>query len=116
MVPVGGVEPIPVDLRIVAATHRDLAAMVRDGKFRQDLYFRLNVVRLSIEPLRQRRDEILPLAKYFLDDIAAGYAELPKSLSTAAADALVRLRLAWQCSRASQRHRAGVFVLRRSHD
>ena len=48
VVPVGGVEPIPVDLRIVAATHRDLAAMVRDGTFRQDLYFRLNVVRLSI--------------------------------------------------------------------
>src|SRR4051794_10462037 len=63
VVPVGGVEPIPVDLRIVAATHRDLAAMVREGTFRQDLYFRLNVVRISIEPLRSRRDEILPLAQ-----------------------------------------------------
>jgi DNA-binding NtrC family response regulator len=90
VVPVGGVEPIAVDLRIVAATHRDLAAMVREGKFRQDLYFRLNVVRLSIAPLRERRDEILPLAQYFLDDIAAAYVELPKSLAPAAADALSR--------------------------
>ena len=54
VVPVGGVEPIPVDLRIIAATHRDLAAMVREGRFRQDLYFRFNVVRLAIRPLRQR--------------------------------------------------------------
>lgn len=90
VVPVGGVEPIPVDLRIVAATHRDLAAMVREGTFRQDLYFRLNVVRLSIQPLRHRRDEILPLAQYFLHDIATAYVEPPKTLSPAAEDALVR--------------------------
>jgi DNA-binding NtrC family response regulator len=90
VVPVGGVEPIPVDLRIVAATHRDLAAMVRAGTFRQDLYFRLNVVRLSIRPLRERRDEILSLARHFIDDIAAAYGEAVKGLSPAAADALVR--------------------------
>lgn len=90
VVPVGGVEPIPVDLRIVAATHRDLAAMVREGTFRQDLYFRLNVVRLSIRPLRQRREEILSLAEHFLQDIADAYAEPSKVLSRAAADELVR--------------------------
>jgi DNA-binding NtrC family response regulator len=90
VVPVGGVEPIPVDLRIVAATHRDLAAMVREGAFRQDLYFRLNVVRLSIRPLRQRRDEILPLAEHFVDDIAAAYAEPRKNLSHACREALLR--------------------------
>jgi DNA-binding NtrC family response regulator len=90
VVPVGGVEPIPVDLRIIAATHRDLAAMVREGTFRQDLYFRLNVVRISIRPLRQRRDEILPLAEAFVQDIAAAYAEPSKTLAPAAKDALVR--------------------------
>jgi DNA-binding NtrC family response regulator len=90
VVPVGGVEPIPVDLRIVAATHRDLAAMVREGTFRQDLYFRLNVVRISIEPLRSRRDEILPLAQQFIDDIATAYAEPTKQLALAAEDALHR--------------------------
>src|SRR3954454_11231778 len=89
VVPVGGVDPIPVDLRIIAATHRDLAAMVREGRFRQDLYFRLNVVRLTIQPLRERRDEIRPLAKYFVDDIATAYDEPMKTLSPAAEAALV---------------------------
>ncbi len=90
VVPVGGVEPIPVDLRIIAATHRDLTAMVGEGTFRPDLYFRLNVVRLSIQPLRYRRDEILPLAKHFVDDIANAYAEPRKNLSPAAEDTLLR--------------------------
>jgi DNA-binding NtrC family response regulator len=90
VVPVGGVEPIPVDLRIIAATHRDLAAMVREGRFRQDLFFRINVVRLTIRPLRQRRDEILPLARYFVEDVAGAYDEPVKSLSPSAEDTLVR--------------------------
>ena len=90
VVPVGGVEPIPVDLRIIAATHRDLAAMVREGRFRQDLYFRLNVVRLTIQPLRDRAGEILPLAHYFVDDIATAYDEPGKTLSPAAEDTLLR--------------------------
>ena len=90
VVPVGGVEPIPVNLRIVAATHRDLAAMVAAGQFRQDLYFRLNVVRINIEPLRQRRGEIVSLAEHFVQDIATTYGELPKTLSPAAMDALLR--------------------------
>jgi len=90
VVPVGGVEAIPVDLRVVAATHRDLAAMVREGTFRQDLYFRLNVVRLSIRPLRERRAEIVALAEHFLHDIATAYVEAPKVLSPAAQSALLQ--------------------------
>jgi DNA-binding NtrC family response regulator len=90
VVPVGGVEAIPVDLRIIAATHRDLASMVREGKFRQDLYFRLNVVRLSILPLRQRREEILPLARHLIQEIAEAYDEPLKSLTPAAEDTLLR--------------------------
>jgi two-component system response regulator HydG len=90
VVPVGGVEPIGVDLRIIAATHRDLAAMVREGRFRQDLYFRLNVVRLTIQPLRERRDEIRPLAQHFVDDIATAYDEPVKALSPPAEAALMR--------------------------
>ncbi|MCC7475799.1 MAG: sigma-54-dependent Fis family transcriptional regulator [Pirellulales bacterium] len=90
VVPVGGVEPIAVDLRIVAATHRDLASMVRAGTFRQDLYFRLNVVRLRIEPLRCRRDEIVPLAQQFAEEFSAAYQEMPKRISSAAEAALVR--------------------------
>jgi len=90
VVPVGGVDAIPVDLRVIAATHRDLATMVRDGQFRQDLYFRLNVVRLTIPPLRQRGHEVLPLANQFLHDIACAYDEPLKVLSAAASDTLLR--------------------------
>jgi DNA-binding NtrC family response regulator len=90
VVPVGGVDPIAVDLRIIAATHRDLATMVRDGRFRQDLYFRLNVVRITIPPLRERREEILPLTNHFLQDIASAYEEPLKVLSPAAADTFLR--------------------------
>jgi DNA-binding NtrC family response regulator len=63
--------------------------MVREGKFRQDLYFRLNVVRLTIEPLRHRREEIRPLTEHFLNEIAIAYAEAPKTLSVAAQRALL---------------------------
>ncbi len=90
VVPVGGVDAMPVDLRIIAATHRDLAAMVREGRFRQDLYFRLNVVRLTIQPLRERTNEIVPLARHFVDDVAFAYNEPPKTLSAAAEEALLR--------------------------
>jgi len=90
VVPVGGAEPIRVDVRIIAATHRDLAQMVRCGTFRQDLFFRLNVVRISIQPLRERRDDILPLARHFLQDVAWSYQEPVKLLTPRAADALAR--------------------------
>lgn len=90
VVPVGGVNHVPVDVRIVAATHRDLAAMVREESFRQDLYFRLNVVRLNITPLRERPEDIAPLAVHFLEDIARSYEEPIKALAQAARDVLVR--------------------------
>ena len=64
--PVGGTETVPVDVRVVAATHRDLEAMVRSGRFREDLYYRLNVVGLKVPPLRDRPDDIPILAGYFL--------------------------------------------------
>ncbi|HET6338012.1 MAG TPA: sigma 54-interacting transcriptional regulator [Polyangiales bacterium] len=64
--PVGGSLDIEVDVRVIAATHRDLACMTRSGSFRLDLYHRLKGMVLHIPPLRERREEIAPLAKYFL--------------------------------------------------
>jgi DNA-binding NtrC family response regulator len=90
VVPVGGSEAIPVDVRVIAATHRDLSQMVREGAFRQDLYFRLNVVRLTIRPLRERREDILLLARQFLVDVATIYDEPHKEFGPAAAECLTR--------------------------
>jgi transcriptional regulator with PAS, ATPase and Fis domain len=90
VVPVGGVDAVPVDLRIIAATHRDLAGMVRDGGFRQDLYYRVNVVRLCVSPLRNRRADIVPLAGHFLHEIALNYEEPRKTLAPAVLELLVQ--------------------------
>lgn len=67
---VGGTTPIPVDVRIVAATNRVLAEHVRAGKFREDLFYRLSVVTIDLPPLRDRRDDILILAEHFLDQFS----------------------------------------------
>ncbi len=67
VVPVGEAKPVQVDIRVVAATHRDLEAMVTEGKFREDLYYRLAVVPLEVPPLRARLGDVPALARWFLD-------------------------------------------------
>jgi two-component system, NtrC family, response regulator AtoC len=88
VVPVGDVKPRPVDVRVITATHRDLSAMVRAGTFREDLYFRLNVVVLQVPPLRERPDDVVPLAQHFLAVQADLYDEPAKALSPEAAELL----------------------------
>ena len=72
VIPVGATEPISVDVRIVAATHKELEAEIRRGAFRSDLYYRLNVIALHVPPLRERRDDIPILTRHFLARGAGG--------------------------------------------
>jgi DNA-binding NtrC family response regulator len=70
---VGGTENVPVDVRVVAATNRNLAAMCEQGTFRRDLYFRLNALTIEVPPLRERLEDIVPLAELFLAHAAASH-------------------------------------------
>ena len=74
----GGTETIRVDVRVMAATHNDLEKAVKEGRFREDLYYRLNVVNLVVPPLRERPEEILPLAQFFLQKYARPSQVLPE--------------------------------------
>jgi len=87
---VGGSQPIHVDVRIVAATHQPLEERVREGKFREDLFHRLNVIRLRLPPLRERREDVPELARYFLNTSAQSLGVTVKSLSDEAMHALQR--------------------------
>jgi DNA-binding NtrC family response regulator len=69
--PVGASEPVPVDVRVVAATHRDLEGMIEEGTFREDLFYRLDVVPIEIPPLRERRQDIPALAEHFRGEVNA---------------------------------------------
>ncbi len=78
VVPVGGVKPIGVDVRIIAATHRDLRAMVEGGTFRQDLYYRLDVAQINTPTLYERREDIGLLVRHFIEELARLYEEPAK--------------------------------------
>jgi transcriptional regulator with GAF, ATPase, and Fis domain len=78
----GGRQDVRVDVRVVAATNRDLEAAVAEGQFREDLFFRLNVVCITLPPLRQRRDEIPALTDYFLRRYSEHYNKPPLALAT----------------------------------
>ena len=76
---VGGHTPVKVDVRIIAATHKDLAQLVKSGKFREDLYHRLNVIRIHVPALRERRSDIPALVRFFLDRVAKELNVEPKT-------------------------------------
>jgi DNA-binding NtrC family response regulator len=86
---VGGNTTIKVDVRVIAATNKNLAQMVAEGKFREDLYFRLNVVQITLPPLRERRDDLIPLVQHFLKELARENGKPVKELSTEAMQAVL---------------------------
>jgi two-component system response regulator PilR (NtrC family) len=79
---VGGAEDIKVDVRVLAATNQDLAQAVKNGGFREDLYYRLNVVPIHIPPLRERKEDIVPLIDHFVQKFSAGLDKESKQISS----------------------------------
>jgi two-component system nitrogen regulation response regulator NtrX len=87
---IGGVTPIKIDVRVIAATNKDLSVQIRDGNFREDLYYRLNVVPIHIPPLRERREDISELIHYYLDYFARDSNRNKKTISANAQDFLIK--------------------------
>ena len=89
---VGDTKSVPIDIRLICATNRDLKAMVKEGSFREDLYYRINMMPMHLPPLRERPDEILSLAELFVKEFAAEYPRKAKGLSEEAKQLLLRCR------------------------
>lgn len=86
----GSSRPLKADVRIIAATNRDLEKMIKEGKYREDLYYRLNVIRISVPPLRERREDIPPLVDHFIKKYATREGKKIKGITREAMEALVR--------------------------
>ena len=89
---VGDTKSVPIDIRLICATNRDLKAMVKEGSFREDLYYRINMMPLHLPPLRERPDEIISLAELFVKEFATEYPRKAQNLSDEAKQLLLRCR------------------------
>ena len=92
IVRVGGTESRPVNIRLICATNMDLEALVREGRFREDLYYRINTVHIALPPLRERKEDIVPLAQMFMERFASKYHRPLTGLAPEAAAALKECR------------------------
>ena len=92
VVRVGGTQAIPVNIRLICATNMDLAALVREGRFREDLYYRINTVHIALPALRDRKEDIIPLAQLFLERFAEKYHRPLTGLTPEAAELLQEQR------------------------
>jgi two-component system nitrogen regulation response regulator NtrX len=88
--PVGGDEPVTVDVRVIAATNKDLEEEISKGNFREDLFYRLNVIPFHVPPLRERHEDIPQLARHFLKEFSAAYSRRARELTDDAIDTLIR--------------------------
>ena len=102
----GGLKDIQLDLRVIAATNKNLREAVKEGAFRQDLYFRLNVIQIVLPPMRDSPEDILPLARFFIEHYNRKFRRGIEGVSAGRGGSAVGTRLAGQCARAAQRHRA----------
>ncbi|VBB07062.1 pas fold [Lucifera butyrica] len=87
---IGGTQPVPVDVRIISATHKDIEAMIKAGQFRQDLYYRINVFPVVVPPLRQRREDLPVLISHFLEKYQTAYAKRLAGMDTGAYNLLLQ--------------------------
>ena len=92
VVRVGGSKAIPVNIRLICATNMDLEQLVREGRFREDLYYRINTVHIALPPLRERKEDIVPLAQMFLEQFAEKYHRPLSGLDPSAKAALENAR------------------------
>lgn len=92
VVRVGDTHPIPVDIRLICATNRNIEEMVRNGEFREDLYYRINTIHLQLPPLRERKNEIIPLSEMFISMYSAKYHRDVTGMTEAARKKLVECK------------------------
>jgi two-component system response regulator PilR (NtrC family) len=111
--PVGESKEIPIDVRILSATHKNLAALVADGKFREDLFYRVNVIEIRVPPLRERLEDIDELVESITGRLGRQIGNRSLKVTDAAADPAARLSLPRQRSRARERAGARGDVVRR---
>ncbi len=88
--PVGSSEPMTVDVRVIASTNKDLEEEIARGNFREDLFYRLNVIPFSVPPLRERQEDVPLLTRHFLKEFSAAYGGRPREITDAAIETLVR--------------------------
>ena len=110
----GGLKDINLDLRVVAATNKNLREAVQEGAFRQDLYFRLNVIHITIPPLRERPEDILPMADFFIDHYNRKFKREIQGVDPEAQRMLLSHSLAGKRPRTAERRRAFAMILEES--
>jgi two-component system NtrC family response regulator len=106
----GGLNPIPIDVRVIAATNQDIEEAVEAGRFREDLYYRLNVVEIVLPPLRERGDDVILLANAFLNQYSAELKKQMKGFTPEAIEAMTRYAWPGNVRELQNRIRRGIVV------